>query len=442
MKQKISSKIGMIIVISIVLIVGVGMLTNLINERSSLRNKAVRGMAESSINAQTVVGPILVVPYKKYGESKTIYIVPSELSITSNVNVTRRYRNIYDLKMYDAATTFEGNFDLSKYINPEDLDYIGKPYLVMSVSDMRGVKNNLSFSLNGAPLSVEPVSGLPKFSSALVGEIKNISLFNSSKIGFNIQLDIQGSQSFYFVPIGTMTNVNITSNWPDPSFDGLHLPQSRKVSNKGFTAEWSLNQFSNEAPMKTLSCLATKGCSNLMQGSSGFKIIDSVDQYTQSDRSVKYAILFIGLTFAGFFLFEVLRGINIHPVQYSFVGIALTLFFLLLFSLSEHIGFLWAYIISSIATITLISFYIRSILENLKQVVGFSILLIILYAVLYLLISGEEYNLLLGSILLFVSLGASMVLTRNIDWYAISQSKAEKKIKLKTPIAEDNNVES
>lgn len=171
-------------------------------------------------------------------------------------------------------------------------------------------------------------------------------------------------------------------------------------------------------------CAFGTQCQDFNGRSFGVSFIDPVDQYLKSDRAIKYALLFIGLTFAGFFLFEVLKSLSVHPIQYGLVGVALAFFYLLLLSLSEHLGFALAYGVSAAACVGLIGFYVSHVLHSWRNGALFAIALAALYGLLYGLLSAEDYALLMGSLLLFGLLGVFMVLTRKLDWYGIGQRKA------------------
>jgi inner membrane protein len=199
----------------------------------------------------------------------------------------------------------------------------------------------------------------------------------------------------------------------------------RSVAETGFSARWQTSYFSTNFSEYFYSCVRSNECDQYQQRQFGVSLIDPVNQYVKSDRAIKYALLFIALTFASFFLFEVLKRLQVHPVQYGLVGIALAFFYLLLLSLAEHIGFALAYVLSSVACVLLIGFYVSHVLQSIWRGIGFTAGLSFLYALLYGLLSAEDYALLMGSLLLFVLLGVFMMLTRKVDWYALGNGKAE-----------------
>jgi inner membrane protein len=210
--------------------------------------------------------------------------------------------------------------------------------------------------------------------------------------------------------------VTLRSNWPHPSFTGDFLPVRHGIDAKGFTADWSTSFFSTNLGEALRKCDERVSCDDVFSHRFGVSFIDPVDQYLETDRSIKYALLFIGLTFAGFFLFDVLKRSPVHPVEYGLVGAALALFYLLLLSLSEHVGFGMAYLLSAAVCVGLITFYTSYVLHSLARGIGFGAGLAILYGCLFGLVSADDYALLMGSLLLLALLTATMVFTRKLDW--------------------------
>jgi inner membrane protein len=226
------------------------------------------------------------------------------------------------------------------------------------------------------------------------------------------------------VPVGRESRVHLTSDWPHPSFIGEFLPVKREISSAGFDASWQTSFFATNMEDVLSRCADAKsGCDALVQDHFGVSFIDPVDQYLKSERAAKYAFLFIGLTFAGFFLTEVLRRVSVHPIQYGLVGLALAMFFLLLLSLSEHMGFGLAYLVAAAACVGLISYYVRYVLGSLGQGMAFGAALASLYALLYGILSSEDYALLMGSLLVFGLLAMVMVLTRRVSWSNLGEAQ-------------------
>ena len=232
-----------------------------------------------------------------------------------------------------------------------------------------------------------------------------------------VGLDVAGTSSLSVAPVGKNTVVQLRASWPHPNFGGRFLPQTKQIDDNGFSARWEVSH------------LASKNGALLKQGlgerqtleAFDVAFIEPVNIYQQAERAVKYGILFVVLTFAAFFLFETLKNLRIHPLQYALVGLALAVFFLLLVSLSEHIAFLHAYVAAGTACVLLIGYYVAHILGSWQRGLAFGAKLTLLYAVLYGLLLSEDNALMLGSVLLFAALAAFMVITRNIDWYQLGR---------------------
>lgn len=239
-------------------------------------------------------------------------------------------------------------------------------------------------------------------------------------------LGIQGTGEFHVMPVGRESQISLSSNWASPSFMGQYLPVAHTIAAAGFTAQWSTSFFSTNLEETLRRCAdSSTARSEFNSRLLGVSLIEPVDQYLKTERAIKYALLFISLTFAGFFLFEVLKKLSIHPIQYALVGAALALFYLLLLSLSEQVGFGIAYLLSSGACVGLIGFYVGSILRSGWRGLGFAGMLTTLYGALYALLGADDYALLMGSALLFGLLAVVMVLTRNVDWFSLGQREAQ-----------------
>jgi inner membrane protein len=246
-------------------------------------------------------------------------------------------------------------------------------------------------------------------------------LSGEGRVAFKFKLGLNGMDDFSIVPLGRDTEVRLTSTWPHPSFVGQYLPETRQISATGFDATWHTSWFSTNANERFQQC-GEDHCEALNGTVLGVRLIEPVDVYLMSERSVKYGFLFVFLTFGAFFLFEALKRVGIHPVQYGMVGLALALFFLLLISVSEHIAFPLAYSIAASSCVALVGFYVSHVLHHARWGVGFGAMLGALYGLLYVLLQSEDYALLLGSVLLFALLAVAMILTRQVDWYQLSGS--------------------
>ncbi|HHH54328.1 MAG TPA: cell envelope integrity protein CreD, partial [Bacteroidetes bacterium] len=233
-------------------------------------------------------------------------------------------------------------------------------------------------------------------------------------IDFSFDIKLQGSESIYFIPVGKTTTVALKSSWDSPSFQGRFVPDEREVSKDGFTANWKILDMNRNYPQQW-----EGNKYNVSSSKFGVDLIKPVGEYQKNMRTVKYSLLIIVLIFLIYFFFEVLGKFRIHPIQYSFIGLALTLFFVLLLSISEQIGFDLAYLVSAAATTIMILIYSAALLKNRKQLLILTGFLITIYGFIYVVLQLEDFALLAGSIGLFVALFITMYYSRKIDWYNI-----------------------
>lgn len=447
MKRPLLFKFITIACLIMLLMIPISMINGVINERKSSQQNVVEEIAKSSSYSQKLVGPVLVVPYvKKVREWKVdaetkvryqvematngqLYFLPSAFAVDGKLKTERRARGIYEARLYHADNNISGHFEVPvNYGIVESLpDYeFDLPYISMGIKDIRGIENGLKIQVNNDLVDMQPGSKLKILGEGVHAMVKHPDLLQRSILHFKLNLVLQGTESLSIVPIGRDSQVDLASDWPHPSFMGDYLPGKREIDATGFTASWRTSYFSSNLEESFNQCAFSGECEVFNSRYFGVSLIDPVDQYVKSDRAIKYALLFIALTFAGFFLFEILKRLAVHPVQYSLVGLSLAFFYLLLVSLSEHIAFDLAYLIASTACILLIGFYVSYVLHSIIRSAIFSGLLASLYGLLYGLLSAEDYALLMGSLLLFGLLGVFMVLTRKLDWYSIGKSeKAE-----------------
>lgn len=427
----------------LLLLIPLGMISSSIAERREFSESVVNDIARSSSYSQTLFGPVLVVPYEKrivtwqLNEAKErvpveskhkgqLYFLPDKLQLTSELATERRYRGIYAAHLYHSDNLLQASFSLPAHygVVTELSDYqFYTPYMALGISDIRGIENSLSLSLNDKTFSLEPGSQLTVLGEGVHAQLQSLDAEQAQALQMRLPLKLQGTSQFQVVPVGRDTQVSIHSSWPHPSFMGDFLPLSPSVSDQGFNAQWQTSYFSTNFAEHFKRCMDSDDCADMRQLSFGVNLIDPVNQYVKTHRAIKYALLFIGLTFAGFFLMEVLKSLQVHPLQYALVGLALALFYLLLLSLAEHIAFGFAYIAAASACVLLIGFYLAAVLRSLNRSLMFSACLATLYAMLYGLLAAEDYALLMGSLLLFAVLGAFMLLTRRVDWYGLGKGE-------------------
>ncbi len=439
MKRPLLFKTLAIGLLMLLLLIPIAMISNSIDERKYYSQSVVEDIARSSSFSQTITGPVLVVPYSKivrtvsYNDKKEKVIeeslvygklkfLPELFDLNGELKTELRKRGIYSARLYHSDNTISGKFSIPKDFGiSENLsDYsFEQPYLAIGINDIRGIDNSLIMQVNGNPFPMEPGSKLNIFDGGVHANLNGLDFVDTTALSFSLNLKLTGTESFSIVPIGKETRVNISSDWPHPKFVGNFLPADSSITDAGFNASWQTSFFATNMQEYFLQCANKSQCSEFNDKQFGVNFIDPVDQYVKSDRAIKYAILFIGLTFACFFLFEIMKRLQVHAVQYTLVGLALAFFYLLLLSLSEHLGFNQAYVISASACVSLIGVYVCFVLRSILRGIGFTLGLSLLYGLLFGLLSAEDYALLMGSLLLFSILGAVMMLTRNVDWYAI-----------------------
>ncbi|HWV16308.1 MAG TPA: cell envelope integrity protein CreD [Cellvibrio sp.] len=446
MKRPLLFKLSTIALLILLLMIPILMIDGIIGERRNLQQSVIDEIARSSSTSQKLLGPVLVIPYvKKIKEWKTnaatqqeyqqeveyagnLYFLPEAFVVDGKLNTEKRKRGIYEARLYHADNNISGHFEvpLNYGISDNIDDYkFEAPYVAMGIKDIRGIENALKIKINDNLVDMQSGTRLKILGEGVHAAIDPLQANQKTRLDFALQLVLQGTETLSIVPIGRESNVSLAADWPHPSFIGNYLPKDHEISSAGFVAHWRTSYFSSNLAEIFSLCAQLQQCDEVDNRYFGVSLIDPVDQYVKSDRAIKYALLFIGLTFAGFFLFEVLKSLAVHPVQYGLVGLSLAFFYLLLVSLSEHIAFALAYAISSASCILLIGFYLSHVLRSAARAVFFSGLLATLYGLLYGLLSAEDYALLMGAILLFGLLGVFMILTRKLDWYSVGKTDME-----------------
>jgi inner membrane protein len=437
MQRMLLLKILLIGALALALLIPLAMIKGTVSERATQRNHVISTLSES-FTQQKVTGPILLIPYRKKLRSTiiveekkektineeyqngTLRFLPDKLNIDTDVPVQKLYRGIYQGLQFSADTKLTGEFVLPKNFGVDNPgDYIwGQALLVIGVTDNRGIRGASALDWAGEEFTFNAGPETDMLQNGIHAKLNKLDPAMGNKYSFRTSIKLKGMGILEFMPIGRQTILNMTSNWPHPSFVGNSLPDARKVTPAGFSANWQTSQYSSNLNQAFDKCEG-KSCTGWSGVGLGTSFIQPVDIYQQAERTVKYGFLFIALTFIAFFLFEVIKRLAIHPIQYTLVGVALAMFFLLLISLSEHMRFGTAYAIAASACIVLISFYVSHVLRSKSMALGFATGLSAIYGALYVLIQAEDYSLLMGSALMFGLLAGLMFITRKIDWYAI-----------------------
>ncbi|SFJ05330.1 inner membrane protein [Pseudomonas guineae] len=442
MNRILGFKFGAIALLILLLLIPLSMIGGLVSERQYQRAEVLQDIARSSSYRQQLTGPILVMPYTKvwhqwkthaktgerYQEEQKsrgrLYFLPERFVLNGTVTTEERARGIYKALLYRSDNQISGAFKLPARLGLGDelgLYQFDRPFLSIGISDIRGISNDLQLRFNGASLGFAPGSADERLGAGVHAPLPMLDSQGGQTLEFAFDLKLQGTEQLSITPVGRDSRVELSSSWPHPSFIGEYLPSSREVSDKGFNAHWQTSFFATNLEEALADCVRGDSCNALTERHFGVSFVDPVDQYLKTERAIKYALLFIGLTFAVFFLFEVLKRMAVHPVQYALVGMSLALFYLLLLSLSEHLSFATAYVIAATACVALIGFYVSHVLHSALRGGVFALLLAALYGLLFALLNAEDYALLMGSILVFGVLTGVMVLTRKLDWYGVGK---------------------
>ncbi|MFC7418587.1 cell envelope integrity protein CreD [Iodobacter arcticus] len=459
--------LGMLFVLNLV--------RHLVFERQQRAQEVRQEISQFSAGEQTVKGPFLVLPltettsklieqttpqgktssWEESTSSRNIIISPEQFSAKGQLAVESLKRGIFEAPIYRSDLILSGRFalaPLSSYeqhpsSNREKISSRwGKPYLVLSLSDVRGIQNmggtlaadtlNFEPGTAQAAISIHTPVNTAEDSAAVVavaapapvaktnlgnGVHAMIKLPDSGQsLDFKLNLKLSGSTQLLIEPVGKESHVALAGNWPHPSFSGNFAPVERSVTAQGFSARWQTSQLATGGA-QTSKCSESE-CSS---ASLGLRLVDPVDRYVLNERTIKYAELFVLVIFGAVFLMALMRRIEIHPVQYALVGAALALFFLLTLSLSEHLGFAKAYLSAAAASVLLLGYYVSFVLAAWQRGMGFATVLAALYGLLYGILQSEDMALLMGSITLFGLLSCVMILTRKIDWQALRPTSTE-----------------
>jgi inner membrane protein len=427
-------------ILMMALLVPLTMVQLTVSERAGRRDEAVEEISTTWGAPQTVGGPVLSLPYvrtwtdgngKPQQSVQHVHLLGTRLRIEGTVVPERRRRGIFEVVVYRSELKVSGRFappDLTALkITPDQVQW-DQVTLSVGLSDPRGLTTRGALTWNGRSSPFTPdVADVGLFTSGIQAAVPGLSeAVAGAEIPFAFALHMNGTREIRFLPAAEETTVTLSSEWPHPSFAGAPLPQLRTTGPAGFTAQWSVTDLGRAYSQRWTSQSMNREqlAARARDSSFGVVLLQPVDIYQQAERAVKYAVLFIVLTFLVFFLWEVFQATLLHPVQYAFVGFALCLFYLLLVSISEHTGFDTAYVISSVAATLLIGGYSRAVLNGTRQAGSVVGSLACLYAFLYLLLRLEDYALVAGSIGMFIILAFVMFITRRMNWYELKLGDA------------------
>lgn len=443
-KTSITARMLMVGILILVLMIPLIFIRSLIEERAHRQQTVIRDINDKWGKELLVGGPVLKIPYNHYTEIvkldretkkavrektakiKYAYFFPEKLSVKAQVNAFKKEYGIYEAAVFTSKMSFNGSFPIPDFtsldIKKENILW-EKATFIIQTSNLKGIKESVEILIDKnnyhfVPRYKQPV-GKNHLTPLHLNELESVripkeSLPISAPINFSFQLNVNGSEQLQFIPIGKETNIAMNSNWQHPSFQGSFLPERKKDTEdikNGFTAEWNVLQINRQFGQSFTGSLP-----NLSEFAFGVRLFLPVDQYQKSERSAKYGYLVIALTFLVFFLIQTISKVSIHPFQYLMIGLALVMFYTLLISISEHQPFINAYTIAGIAVVILITLYSLSILKNYKFPALIFSSLSVLYAFIFVIISLENYALLVGSVGLFIILALVMYFSRKIEW--------------------------
>ncbi|MDH4189291.1 MAG: cell envelope integrity protein CreD [Betaproteobacteria bacterium] len=436
-------KTSMIGALALLLLIPVAMIRDLIHERQARRNQAVGEIALGWGGRQAFAGPYLVVPYERFwteverevvdgirkerrterSRSSLLRLPVDTMDWSIGAATGEKVRGIYRARLYTATIRAQGRITLAaRFGMPDSASRYrwGTPRFVVGVSDPRGIRSLSALAFGNQKFDFAPGPGDSLFGSGMHAALSGLAASESRTVAFSFSIELAGSEALAVAPLARNTIVALRSDWPHPSFQGVFLPVQHEATRDGFVARWQVSSFAAQGAERLKACEGGRECAALTAQELGVSFIEPVSVYQQLERASKYGFLFIGLMFSAFFLFELLRRLAIHPIQYLLVGLALAMFFLLLTALSEHVTFGIAYAIATLACVGLVTTYFVRALRNKAAGLTFGGALALLYGALYMLLKAEDYALLAGAGLLFALLAGVMIATRRVDWYRLA----------------------
>jgi len=430
-------RLCLIVGLALVLLIPIAMIWGLVSERQDRNREATAEVSSKWGNTQTITGPALILPYTarwmettpagevaRTGVRNAVFL-PKQLRTAGRIDVESRSRGIFKVPVYALTVSLEGEFgqpNLAELgIDPSSVAW-DRAHLSVGISDVRAIREQSTVSWNGRQSEFQP--GIGGFTDGVSGVHALVPVGQSeSGFRFSFPLALNGSLAVYFVPFAETTSVQLTSNSQNPDFQGSWLPAERNISQNGFDAKWRISYLGRNYAQSWISGVDLRKA--IEESRFGVKLIEPIDRYRMAERSVKYAGLFILLTFAFVWLIEVMAGRRVHPIQYLMLGAALCVFYLLELSLSERLSFSLAYGIASLAVLGLVAAYSRVIFGRGQRGIVVAGGVAALYGYLFVLLTNEDAALLYGSIGLFAILGGIMFVTRRVDWYFREQSPSK-----------------
>lgn len=409
---------------------------DLIKEREQRQKDAIAEVSSKWARKQNITGPVLVLPYwesSRDASNKNMtrhyaYFLPDTLNMNSVVTPEEKHRGIYKVMLYTSKVNLRGSFNsiaLEKLKIDSSNVIWNEAFVHINVSDVKGLNDELKLQWNNQPLVLSADEGEGNaLDGGLSAPLKLTGFEDLKHVDFATDMNISGSEELLFTPVGKSTTVDMSAKWPHPSFTGDILPLNTKISKDSFYAKWKSvaqkrnfpQQWKDNAFEITNTNETNAVSNNINRNAFGADLYVPVNAYQKTTRSVKYSFLCILLTFAAFFLIETSNRKSVHPFQYGLIGLALVIFYTLLLSFSEYIGFNLSYVVSAVATIGLITWFVKSILSSSRLTIILSFVLLLVYTYVFTILQLQDYALLLGSVGLFITLAVIMQFSKKIQW--------------------------
>ena len=442
--RSIGMKLIVICCLALLMVIPSFFVADLIEDRTKLEANVIKDISSHVGGQQTFLGPVLAIPYTippqlpNDHRHNGIYLVfPAEASANIKIATQERHRSLFKVPVFQAESKLDASFDLSGVPNsaPQgaELDW-NRAEIVVGVSDPRGALADATLTAAGKTFTFAPAEISQSIS--LGGEQNSplrLTLFGirateiakpNTRFDVASALRFSGAQRIAVLAYGKTTHLAMQGDWPNPGFDGGFLPATRTISPRGFTAQWSLPFIARGVRAEGQS----ESITGLDSTALGVSFIEVADPYQSVNRSLKYVLLFLGLVFLSYFIFEVMTGKRVHLAQYILVGVAQIIFYLLLLSLAERIGFDFGFLIGGAATVLLLSANAGWIFASWLQATRAFAIFSMLYVLIYLMLRLEDNSLLVGAIASFLAVTAAMYFTRKLDWYSsLPQPRAVEK---------------
>lgn len=411
--------------------IGLAFVHGLVKERQGYANTVIQQIERESIGKQQVVSPFIVVPYFVQkpctNDSKQTCNYPKTLTLTAktqhwnnqvNVKDNEHARGIYNAITYRTQIHLTGRFESSnKLIASQAYQHAqwDKAQLILPISDLRGITETPTITLNQKTYTLEDIDEDSDLKLPYPYLTLSIGQLAKERLNFDTTFSLRGLGELAIQPVGQYANVSLTTAWKDIKYQGL-LPNQKSLSTKGSSAAWSNNYAYKQNHVTLSNDISNANNLNALHAVN-ISFVDAVNIYTLTDRTIKYGLLLITITFGTFFLFEILKDLRIHPIQYVLVGVAQVIFYVLVLAFSEQFSFAWAYLGASLACIGLISWYMSYVLKGFQWMASLFVILSSMYGVIYILLNAEHNTFMMGAVLMFILITSVMYLTRHVDWY-------------------------